>query len=185
LTLGPRTKRSILIAFYTAEELGLVGSRLNTIHEPAVQLDDIVANCNFDMVGHSGVEGAAQVGGVSDSNSVFIIGADKTSVELDRLNRKANEQTVQLNLDYTLSDPARGDRMFFRSDHASYMRHGIPVIWYYTGSDNSYHTPGDDIARIDFEKMARITQLGFATAWQVAQLDQRVSTDKTNWPALQ
>jgi Zn-dependent M28 family amino/carboxypeptidase len=106
-------------------------------------------------------------------------------VELDRLNRKANEQTVQLNLDYTLSDPARGDRMFFRSDHASYMRHGIPVIWYYTGSDNSYHTPGDDIARIDFEKMVRITQLGLATAWQVAQLDRRVSADKTNWPALQ
>ena len=58
------------------------------------------------------------------------------------------------------------------------MRHGIPVIWYYTGSDGSYHTPRDDTDRIDFTKMERITKLGFATAWRVAQMDHRVVADK-------
>ena len=41
--------------------------------------------------------------------------------------------------------------------------------------DEHYHTPGDEANTIDFKHMARVTQLVFATAWQVANQDARIA----------
>lgn len=172
--VGPRPKRSVLVAFYTAEELGLSGSRINTDYQPVVPLDQIVANLNFDMIGYSHDTGKE---GLPDANTVFIIGADKISRELDEINRAANRETVALHMDYSLNDPGRRDRIIFRSDHQNYMKHGIPAIWYFTGLPDHYHTPRDDFEEVDFEKMAKIARLALATAWRVTQRSARISAD--------
>jgi rubrerythrin len=44
--------------------------------------------------------------------------------------------------------------------------------------DEHYHTPGDEANTIDFKHMARVTQLVFATAWQVANQDARIARFK-------
>jgi len=180
LAVGPRPKRSILIVFHTGEELGLFGSEYNTDYEPVVPLEKLVADFNIDMVGRSRPEGDddPRDAHLTDKDSIYIIGADKLSTELNRLNEETNLDTARLKFDYTYNDERNPERFYYRSDHYNYARHGIPIIFYFTGVHRDYHRPSDVVEKIDFEKMERIDRMIFATGWRVANLDHRLVVDK-------
>jgi hypothetical protein len=177
---GTRSKRSILIVFHTGEELGLFGSEYNTDYEPVVPMGKLVANFNIDMIGRSRPNGDndSRDKELSDKNSVYIIGADKLSSELNKISEQTNAETSRLNFDYTYNDEKHPQRFYYRSDHYNYAKHGIPVIFYFTGVHRDYHKPTDDVDKIDFEKMERIDRMIFATGWRVANLDHRLVVDK-------
>jgi hypothetical protein len=179
-SLGPRSKRSILIIFHTGEELGLFGSEYNTDYDPVVPLDRLVADLNIDMIGRSRLpnNSDARDQDLADRNTVYLIGADKLSTELNRLSEKTNADTVAMNLDYKYNDDSDPQKFYYRSDHYNYARHGIPIIFYFTGPHRDYHRPTDDIEKIDFEKMERITRLVFATGWRIANMAERLPVDK-------
>ncbi|MEK6323946.1 MAG: M28 family peptidase [Acidobacteriota bacterium] len=178
--MGPRPKRSILIVFHTGEELGLYGSEFNTDYEPVVPLQKLVANLNIDMVGRSRPEGDddPRDARLTDKNSIYIIGADKLSTELNKLNEETNQDTARLRFDYTYNDEKHPERFYYRSDHYNYAKHGIPIVFFFTGLHRDYHQPSDVVEKIDFEKMERIDRLIFATGWRVANLDHRLVVDK-------
>ncbi|MEK6407247.1 MAG: M28 family peptidase [Acidobacteriota bacterium] len=178
--VGPRPRRSILIVFHTGEELGLFGSEYNTDYEPVVPLRKLVANFNIDMVGRSRPEGDddPRDARLTDKDSIYIIGADKLSTELNRLNEETNSDTARLRFDYTYNDEKHPERFYYRSDHYNYAKHGIPIIFYFTGVHRDYHRPSDVVEKIDFEKMERIDRMIFATGWRVANLDHRLVVDK-------
>jgi hypothetical protein len=180
LAVGPRPKRSILIVFHTGEELGLFGSEYNTDYEPVVPLEKLVADFNIDMVGRSRPEGDddPRDARLTDKDSIYIIGADKLSSELNKLNEETNLDTARLKFDYTYNDDRNPERFYYRSDHYNYARHGIPIIFYFTGVHRDYHRPSDVVEKIDFEKMERIDRMIFATGWRVANLDHRLVVDK-------
>jgi len=180
LAVGPRPKRSILIVFHTGEELGLFGSEYNTDYDPVVPLEKLVADFNIDMVGRSRPEGDddARDAHLTDKDSIYVIGADKLSTELNKLNEETNLDTARLKFDYTYNDDRNPERFYYRSDHYNYAKHGIPVIFYFTGVHRDYHRPSDVVEKIDFEKMERIDRMIFATGWRVANLDHRLVVDK-------
>src|SRR6185369_13827034 len=180
LAIGPRPRRSILIVFHTGEELGLFGSEYNTDYEPVVPLGKLVADFNIDMVGRSRPEGDddPRDARLTDKDSIYIIGADKLSTELNSLNEETNLDTARLKFDYTYNDERNPERFYYRSDHYNYARHGIPIIFYFTGVHRDYHRPSDVVEKIDFEKMERIDRMIFATGWRVANLDHRLVVDK-------
>jgi hypothetical protein len=180
LAVGPRPKRSILIVFHTGEELGLFGSEYNTDYAPVVPLEKLVADFNIDMVGRSRPEGDddPRDAHLTDKDSIYIIGADKLSTELNKLNEETNLDTARLKFDYTYNDERNPERFYYRSDHYNYARHGIPIIFYFTGVHRDYHRPSDVVEKIDFEKMERIDRMIFATGWRVANLDHRLVVDK-------
>jgi Zn-dependent M28 family amino/carboxypeptidase len=184
LSIGPRPKRSTLIVFHTAEELGLFGSEFNTDHEPAVPLDRLVANFNIDMIGRSRADGNTDRRDreLTDSNSVYVIGADKLSTELHLLSEQTNAETEKFRFDYTYNSEEHPSQFYYRSDHYNYAKNGIPVIFYFTGPHRDYHEPTDDVDKLDFEKMARITRLILATGWRVANRSKRLVVDK--YPAM-
>lgn len=179
-SVGPRPKRSILIVFHTGEELGLFGSEFNTDYEPVVPLARLVADFNIDMVGRSRPDGDddPRDRALTDKDSIYIIGADKLSTELNQLNEQTNSETARLRFDYTYNDEKNPERFYYRSDHYNYAKHGIPVIFYFTGVHRDYHKSTDDVDKIDFEKMERIDRMIFATGWRVANLDHRLVVDK-------
>ena len=179
-SLGPRPKRSILIVFHTGEELGLFGSEYNTDYEPVVPLDRLVADLNIDMVGRSRAAGNDDPRDVhlTDKDSIYIIGADKLSTELNKLSEETNLATSRLNFDYKYNDEKHPERFYYRSDHYNYAKHGIPIIFYFTGVHRDYHKPSDVVEKIDFEKMERIDRMIFAVGWRVANLDHRLVVDK-------
>ncbi|HYP28160.1 MAG TPA: M28 family peptidase [Blastocatellia bacterium] len=177
---GPRSKRSVLVILHTAEELGLFGSEFYTDYDPVVPLDRLVANLNIDMIGRSRLPGNSDSRDrdLSDPNTVYLIGADKLSTELNRVSEKTNADTVAMNLDYKYNEDHDPERFYYRSDHYNYARHGIPIIFYFTGPHRDYHRSSDDLDKIDFEKMERITKLIFATGWRIANLPDRPPVDK-------
>jgi hypothetical protein len=177
---GPRPKRSILIVFHTGEEIGLFGSEYNTDYEPVVPLDKLVANLNIDMVGRSRQAGDndPRDAHLTDKDSIYIIGADKLSTELNRINEETNLATSRMKFDYKYNDEKHPERFYYRSDHYNYAKHGIPVIFYFTGVHRDYHRTSDVVEKIDFEKMERIGRMIFATGWRVANLDHRLVVDK-------
>jgi hypothetical protein len=163
--LGPKPKRSLLFVWHSGEEAGLYGSRYNADY-PLVPLDKIAAQLNIDMIGRNRCDDP------KEENTVYIVGSDRISTELHNLNEDANATLSKpMTLDYEMNDPADPESIYTRSDHYSYAAKGIPIIFYTTGLHKDYHYLTDEVSKIDFPKLAHITQLVYATATKVANLD--------------
>jgi hypothetical protein len=164
---GPR--RSILFLSVTAEEKGLLGSAYYTDVDPVFPLEQTVVNLNMDMIGRFDPTHPQQ-----SENYVYIIGSYLISQELHDINDRVNVLTgVDLELDERFNDPNDPNQFFRRSDQANFGKHTIPFIFYFTGTHEDYHDVGDRPEKIAYERMARIARLVFATAWQVANQDER------------
>ena len=162
---GVHPKRSILFVWHAGEERGLYGSRFFADY-PTVPLDKIVAQLNIDMIGRNRDDKK------SEANTVYLVGSDRISSELDQISRDANHSLrPPLKLDYEMNDPLDPEQVYYRSDHYSYASKGIPIIFFTTGLHPDYHANTDDVSKIEFPKLARITQLVFETALRLANLD--------------
>jgi hypothetical protein len=177
-TIGPRPRRSILIVFHSGEEEGLWGSKYFVQH-PTVPLTSIVVDLNVDMIGRTRTPDDTNPADaeLSDANTVYLIGSDKLSQELHTLSEQTNQDTVKMVFDYRYNREDHPYRLYYRSDHWNYAKNGIPVIFYFTGLHQDYHRPTDDVEKLDFTKMARITKLIFTTGWRIANLDHRLKVD--------
>jgi hypothetical protein len=162
---GPRPKRSLLFVWHAGEERGLWGSRYFADY-PTVPMDAIVAELNIDMIGRNRDDKA------SEADTVYLVGSDRISTELHDLNRAANAALPQpLRLDYAFNDPSDLEQLYYRSDHYSYAAKGVPVIFFTTGLHADYHANTDEVSKIEFDKMTRITQMIYETGVRVANLD--------------
>ena len=117
---GKGPKRSILFLHVTGEEHGLLGSKYYS-ENPVFDLKNTVANLNIDMIGRSDKENEGK-------NYVYIIGSDMLSTELKKINVAANKATQNLELNYKYDDPNDPMRLYYRSDHYNFAKHGIPVV---------------------------------------------------------
>ncbi len=168
---GPRPKRSVLFVWHAGEERGLLGSRYFADF-PTVPMNKIVAQLNIDMIGRNRDDKA------SEANTLYLVGSDRISSELHDINREANRGLDQpLTLDYEMNDPADPEQVYFRSDHYSYAAKGIPVIFFTTGMHQDYHANTDEVSKIEFPKLARVTQLVYETAWRLGNLDHAPARD--------
>ncbi len=165
---GPR--RSVLFLWVSGEEKGLLGSEYYASH-PVFPLEQTIADINVDMVGRVDEKHAA------NPNYIYVIGSDRLSSELHAINETVNKDFTQLELDYTYNLESDPNRYYYRSDHYNFAKNGIPSIFFFNGSHADYHRDTDTIEKINFEKMARIGQLVFYNAWQLANQDKRIEVD--------
>lgn len=172
-------KRSIFVIFHAGEELGLLGSKYNTDFSPAIPLDKLVVDLNIDMIGRSKAAGDTEKANaaLTGPDSIYLIGADRISKELHNISEQTNARTEKLKFDYTLNDPRHPERIYFRSDHWNYAKHGIPIIFYFDGIHVDYHKPTDTVDKIDFDKMTKVSRLVYATGWTLANMDHRPKKD--------
>ena len=168
---GNSPKRSILFLHVTAEEKGLLGSKFY-VNFPIFPLENTVTNLNIDMIGRIDAAHA------DNPNFVYVIGADKLSTELNDLSEKINTKFTQLELDYTYNSDDDPNRYYYRSDHYNFAKNNIPIIFYFNGTHEDYHRPSDTPDKINYEMLAKRTQLVFYTAWEVANREKRVVVDK-------
>ena len=139
-------KRSILFAFWDAEEKGLFGSK-HWVDHPTVPLDQVVSSVTLDMIGR-----------LRDDR--LILYGTRTGYGLRRL-ASLNNDTASLNLDFDWKMVANGDH------YTSYER-GIPTLFAYTGVHEDYHRPSDDLDLINTAGMRRVVQLIFAITYELA-----------------
>ena len=136
-------------------------------------MSSIAAQLNLDMVGRNRNDRT------TEANTVYLVGADRISTELGDLSRAANDALANpFTLSYELDDPSDPEQLYFRSDHYSYAAKGIPVIFFTTGLHPDYHSNTDEVSKIEFDKMTRVTQLVYETGWRVANLDHMPVRDR-------
>ncbi len=167
---GKGPKRSILFLHVTGEEHGLLGSKYYS-ENPVFDLKNTVVNLNIDMIGRSDKENEGK-------NYVYVIGSDMLSTELKKINVAANKATQNLELNYKYDDPNDPMRLYYRSDHYNFAKHGIPVAFFFDGIHEDYHQPTDDPEKIDYPLLQKRAQLVFATAWELANRKERIVVDK-------
>jgi len=173
-TARQKPKRSILFVWHVAEEQGMVGSGYFT-DNATVPRDSIVAQINVDMIGRGG---AADVAG-GGPGYVQLIGSRRLSTELGNIvEAEGRKFTPALKYDYQFDANGHPGQFYCRSDHYMYARWGIPVVFFSTGGHPEYHQITDEPQYLDYDQLARVSQLVFNTANTVANLGHRLVVDK-------
>lgn len=140
------TRRSILVAFWDAEEDGLLGSRYFADQDPLVPLEQIVAMYSVDNVGGYIIKG------VEDS---FAIGTEYATGLREKV-AAVNAETGFTQ--WPVSSFFVGSDTGGRSDHLPFRLHGVPIIFFGSGSPPEYHTVADEIGIVSFDKLTEITR---------------------------
>jgi hypothetical protein len=172
---GKGPKRSILFLAVVGEEKGLLGSDWYS-ENPVFPLKNTIADLNIDMIGRTGTEYQTKP---DSTNYIYVIGSDKLSTELRQISEAANKTYTKLHLDYKFDDPNDTERIYYRSDHYNFAKHGIPIIFYFNGVHEDYHKASDEVSKINFPLLAKRAQLAYYTAWELANRATRPVVDKT------
>lgn len=150
LVAGKPPKRSVLVALFGAEELGLVGSHYFLDHPP-VPLARIVANLEFEMIGRPDAAVAA--------DQLWL-----TGYSLSDLGPTLAAKGAKL-----VDDPHPEQQFFQRSDNFALVQRGVIAHTVSSfGLHADYHKVSDDLAHIDFAHMTRsIESLQAPLRWLV------------------
>ena len=151
---GEKPENSIIFAFWTAEEEGLLGSRYYVRNLPFPS-SRIKLNMNFDMISRYISEDETKKVTMTYTSS-FPQFRDLTSANLEK-------HHIDLDVDYQPSSNPPGG-----TDHRSFVEAGIPVIRFKPGHREEYHTPMDEIRTVDWDIMEKIIRISFADAWELA-----------------
>lgn len=150
-----RPKRSILFMLVAGEEEGLLGSTYFVNH-PLIDLNKITANVNIDMVGRNAPD------------SIFVIGSNMLSKDLDALTADAAHHIPDFYLNYSYDSKDDPHRYYYRSDHYNFAKHNIPVVFFFAGVHPDYHRPTDTPDKINYTKVTNVGKLAYLTSWAVA-----------------
>lgn len=154
--LAERPRRSVILAWFAGEEQGMNGSHYFVNNSP-VPLEKISACLNVDMIGRN------------DPDSLFLVGSDLLSTELDGAIKKVNKKWgLNFGFDYRYSNLTHPQRVYFRSDHYPFIRFGIPSVWIFSGFTPDYHTVRDVPENVNYLKFYRTTKLIYLASFVIA-----------------
>jgi Tol biopolymer transport system component len=142
-----KDRRTILVTLFSAEEVGLGGSSYLVNHFP-VPLASVKAMINLDMVG------------AMKDDKVIAMGAESAPQWKALLDAAGAE--LKLNV-------ASGGDGYGPSDQTSFYAKQIPVLHFFTGTHERYHTPDDDADAINFAGAAKVADLTARVAASLAK----------------
>ncbi|MFQ5732812.1 MAG: M20/M25/M40 family metallo-hydrolase [Planctomycetaceae bacterium] len=151
-------RRIVFIAF-TAEELGLIGSK-KYAEKPVFPLKKTIAMLNMDMVGR------LRAGKLT----VFCVGSSPVWAPL--LKKHAGNP-FKLSL---------RKEIFPRSDHASFARQKVPAIHFFTNTHSDYHRPTDDWQKVNYEGIADVVHMLEKVTLELASTKERPKFTKPPAP---
>ncbi|MBK7290991.1 MAG: M20/M25/M40 family metallo-hydrolase [Chitinophagaceae bacterium] len=135
---GAKNNNYLFIAF-SGEELGLFGSKY-FVENPTVDLKNVNYMINMDMVGR-----------LNDSTEAITVGGYGTSPSWGEYYTSYQLQGRKLELQIKVDSSGSGP-----SDHTSFYRKDIPVLFYFTGLHSDYHKPSDDADKINYKGELKI-----------------------------
>jgi aminopeptidase YwaD len=147
----------LFIAF-SGEELGLFGSKYFTEH-PTVDLRSVDYMINMDMVGR-----------FNDSSKVITIGGYGTSPAWGEL---FSSPAINSRSEFIFKYDSSGTGP---SDHTSFYRKDIPVLFYFTGLHSDYHKPTDDFDKINYGGEQKIIMMIYNVVQLLDKKDKLVFT---------
>ncbi|MEY2595138.1 MAG: hypothetical protein RI965_410 [Bacteroidota bacterium] len=137
LKKSKQKKYNYLLIAFSAEELGLNGSKY-FVENPTISLNSVNYMINMDMVGR-----------LNDSSKTMTLGGYGTSPSWKEMIDAVKEKGLTLKYDSSGTGP---------SDHTSFYRKDIPVLFFFTGLHTDYHKPSDDAEKINYSGMVKVVR---------------------------
>ncbi len=147
--LSEPPRRTILLAFWDAEEKGMLGSK-HWIAHPTLPVDRVRLLMNMDMVGRL-------------RNDRLLVFGTRSGYGLRRLASTHNESALRLEFSWNALQNA---------DHFPFFSHNIPFITLHTDLHEQYHRPTDKAELISSAGIRRVARLLFALVHDLANADQ-------------
>jgi hypothetical protein len=153
---GP-ARRTVVLAAFGAEELGLLGSaELVRAPPPPCEVERMQLMVNLDMVGRAErgklyLDGAATAKGLREAVTALAATRPRVPLEL-----------------------AFGGDGYGPSDHTSFYAKGVPVLFFFTGAHLDYHRPSDTAEKIDAARLVDVARLAFRAARDAAERPERL-----------
>ncbi len=147
----PAGRRTLVLAAFAGEEVGLVGSA-QYVRNPLISLKDTVAMVNMDMIGR-----------LRDGKLV-VFGVETSSAFAGLVGRAARGIPLHAELS------AGG---YSASDQTSFYARDIPVLFFFTGSHSEYHTPDDDSDQINSSGEADVLRVVYRVVRELLDADER------------
>jgi hypothetical protein len=138
-------RRNVLVGWWSAEEIGLIGSNA-FVNKPPVPVVQMAAYLNFDMVGRM-------------VDNKLTVQATGTSPVWNRIIEQAN---VAAGFDLVLQpDP------YQPTDVATFNGAGVPSLSFFTSTHTDYHRPGDTADKINYEDLDRVVDFAAAIVQRI------------------
>ena len=135
-------KRSVIIAAFDAEELGLFGSEaLVKTLKSDIGMDHIKLMMSIDMVGWYKASGKLKMEGVAtvrNGKQIITDEAAKVSIVVDPKNFETSSLTA--------------------TDTEGFAKEGVPTLSVTTGLKSPYHKPEDDAGLIDYDGLEKVSE---------------------------
>lgn len=174
-SLEKKPLRSLLFLWVTGEEIGLFGSQ-SYVNNPLFPLANTVADLNMDMIGRvKGIADTTDETPMSGKSGVFVI-TDNQSKELIAI-ADAVDKKSPVDIDYSLSGRNSPLQLFTRSDHYSFAKKDIPILFFSTGLHSDYHKSGDVADKLDYEKMELITKMVYEIGYAISNSKTKLVVD--------
>ncbi len=159
LSKEPR-RRNVLVGFWSAEEIGLIGSNA-FVSKPPVPAGQLAAYLNFDMVGRM-------------VDNKLTVQATGTSPVWARILEQAN---VAAGFDLVLQpDP------YQPTDVASFNQASVPSLSFFTSTHTDYHRPGDTPDKINYEDLDRVVDFAAAIVKRIGDSPDAPAFTKVEQP---
>ncbi len=144
-------KRSVLLIAFDAEERGLLGAK-HFLRSSPIKIDNITTMINMDMIGR-----------VSDST--FTVSGVGTSPYFEPLlNSLKKDRLFKLKM----NKPGFGP-----SDHAAFYLENIPVLFFFSGFHDEYHTPEDTWRLINLDGERQILDFIYDLVFHLSRTQDR------------
>jgi len=156
--------RGIVFAFWSGEEIGMIGSSYFVEHPPFV-LSNVAAYVNFDMAGRLR-ENKLSLQGVGSSKA---------------WRRLVEKRNVAAGFNLSLQDDP-----YLPTDVTAFYPKGVPVLNFFTGGHDDYHRPTDTADKLDYDGLERITKFARALVVDLVNDDARpdyVKVERSESPA--
>jgi Peptidase family M28/PDZ domain len=147
-------RRRLVVMLFSGEERGLLGSKYYCNKEPLFPLESTVAMVNLDMVGR-----------VKDAEPKLWVGGVGTGKGLEPLVEKLGGDAG-----FELKPTKSG---YGPSDHDSFYRKQVPVLFFFTGYHEDYHRPTDTADRANIPGMVKVAALTEKLLTQLLTVSQR------------
>jgi len=132
-------RRDVYVVGFSGEESGLRGStHLTRNPPPELEVDELVAMVNLDMVGRL------------RHNRVAVLGAASAAEWGEILPPLCRRAGVGCKL---------GGDGYGPSDQTPFYAAGVPVLHFFTGTHTDYHRPSDDVHKLNLAGLARVSEL--------------------------
>lgn len=141
---GIKPHVNLVFACWTAEEKGLIGS--DYFAKNKLKTDSILLYINMDMISRSAPDDTLQ--------NILSIGTRKSDTTLRQDSEEINRKLVKpFNLDIWEVDGHSG------SDYGSFTAINVPVMTFFSGFHDDYHSPRDTYKKTDPDKMYNVLKL--------------------------